>query len=208
MSSNDWKDLFGSDDEEDIETILQPIVTFPCIPGLKLIRQGLSHEQQMNLIESLIQHGYFDSSKDNNNQAMIFGDLPDYIHWLEPWIIQHYPDLFDSDILNRKPLFDQAILNMYRKGEGILSHVDLLRFEDGILIVSLLSSCAMTMKKDDEKHDVLLRPGDILALSKEARYDWEHGIEERLFDQVEGDIVERGTRISVTLRKLKIVSQY
>ncbi|KAI7902552.1 uncharacterized protein BX663DRAFT_509639 [Cokeromyces recurvatus] len=158
----------------------------------------------MGLIEALIQHGYF-ASKDSN-QGMIFGELPEYIRWLEPWVLQNYPGLFDSDILNRKPIFDQAILNMYKKGEGIASHVDLLRFEDGILIISLLSSCVMTMKncKEEEmKYDILLRPGDILALSKEARYDWEHGIEERLYDEIEGEIIERGTRISVTLRKLK-----
>ncbi|KAI8987568.1 hypothetical protein BDF20DRAFT_274650 [Mycotypha africana] len=53
------------------------------------------------------------------------------------------------------------------------------------------------------KYDVLLQPGDVLALSKEARYDWEHGIDKRLADEVDGDIIERGTRISVTLRKLK-----
>lgn len=50
--------------------------------------------------------------------------------------------------------------------------------------------------------DLLLRPGDILSLSNEARYNWEHGIEETLFDKVEGEIIERGTRLSITLRKL------
>lgn len=81
-----------------------------------------------------------------------------------------------------------------------------------------MSSCVMTMRparKDaasyhaentdnSNKHDILLCPGDVLALSREARYDWEHGIPSRLVDEMEnGQHIERGTRISVTLRKLK-----
>ena len=32
-------------------------------------------------------------------------------------------------VLSREPLFDQIIVNLYRPGEGIKSHVDLMRFE-------------------------------------------------------------------------------
>jgi alkylated DNA repair dioxygenase AlkB len=55
----------------------------------------------------------------------------------------------------------------------------------------------------NETIDILLRPGDVLALSKEARYQWKHGIEETLIDTYNGEHIERATRISVTLRKLK-----
>ncbi|CAO3652136.1 unnamed protein product [Mucor hiemalis] len=151
---------------------------------------------------------------------MCFGELPSYISWLSAWVKDKYPGLFQNDILNREPIFDQAILNLYKKGEGICSHVDLLRFEDGILIVSLLSSCVMTMRpvtsnskpsyhNNDQIEDpvntqqILLCPGDVLALSEEARYNWEHGIKETTHDYIGDQIIERGTRISVTLRKLK-----
>ncbi|KAL0138555.1 hypothetical protein V8B55DRAFT_1515846 [Mucor lusitanicus] len=219
MSNNiDWEDLFGSDDDSDKEVEerehAKPIITFEAIPGLKLIKQALSHQEQMSLTHALIDRNFFTG---NANQAMLFGELPDFIKWVEPWISDNYPDLFGQDIMHRQPLFDQAILNMYKKGQGITSHVDLLRFEDGILIISLMSSCVMTMRParkdatsyhaentdDSEKHDILLCPGDVLALSQEARYDWEHGIPSRLVDEIEGRSIERGTRISVTLRKLK-----
>lgn len=111
----DWQDLFGSDDEE-IEQeheATKPIITFDAIPGLKLIKQALSHQEQMALTHALIDRNYFTG---NANQAMLFGELPDFIQWIEPWIVENYPDLFDQDILNRQPLFDQAILNMYKKG--------------------------------------------------------------------------------------------
>ncbi|KAI8874757.1 hypothetical protein K501DRAFT_264733 [Backusella circina FSU 941] len=200
----DWKDLFG--DEEEEEDNIE-------IKGLTHIKQALDHDQQMLLVNQLIEHGYFS----NTNQAMCFGELPSYINWLIPWISTNHPTLFPREIMERQPLFDQAILNLYKKGQGIVSHVDLLRFEDGIIIISLLSSCVMTMRpansnkkgynqhqeqQDTLRRDILLRPGDILALSGEARYDWEHGIEEKLIDEIDGQIIERGTRISVTLRRL------
>lgn len=43
----------------------------------------------------------------------------------------------------RSPPFDSLAVNSYEAGEGIRSHVDLLRFEDGIAIVSLLSAVSM-----------------------------------------------------------------
>ncbi|CAO3697625.1 unnamed protein product [Rhizopus stolonifer] len=171
----------------------------------------------MTMVHDIIKNGYF-SGSENINQAMCFGKLPSFISPVEEIIYKSYSDLFPQEIISREPIFDQAILNLYQKGEGIVSHVDLLRFEDGILIVSLLSSCVMTMRAakdtstsyskdrthdDNLYHDILLRPGDILALSEDARYKWEHGIRERLVDEIDGEYIERGTRISVTLRKLK-----
>ncbi|GAA5803543.1 hypothetical protein EDC94DRAFT_660200 [Helicostylum pulchrum] len=189
----DWKELFGSDSEDEEETE---------IPGLTLVRQALDHAQQMAMTNAIIEQKYF---FDNVNQAMCFGELPSYLSWLSQWVLDECPHMFNTDILNREPLFDQAILNLYKKGEGICSHVDLLRFEDGILIVSLLSSCVMTLKEiaTDTTIDLLLNPGDILSLSGESRYQWEHGIKEQLFDTIDDQVIERGTRISVTLRKLK-----
>ncbi|KAG1464539.1 hypothetical protein G6F55_001714 [Rhizopus delemar] len=176
---NDWKELFGEEEEGEEENI----ITVPEIPGLKLIRQALSHEQQMTIVHEIIKDGYF-AGAENINQAMCFGRLPPYISWIETFIKQNYPSIFVEKIMNRKKLFDQAILNLYQKGEGIVSHVDLL-------------------SENSIRHDILLRPGDILALSEDSRYKWEHGIEEKLFDEIDGELIERGTRISVTLRKLR-----
>ncbi|KAI9276345.1 hypothetical protein BY458DRAFT_505572 [Sporodiniella umbellata] len=209
MQQYDWKDLFGEDELE--------VASIPKIPGLKHVKKALTHEQQMIMINDIIKGGYF-SSSENINQAMCFGKLPSFVEPIRSVCNELCSSLFSQEILDRHPIFDQAILNLYQKGEGIVSHVDLLRFEDGILIVSLLSSCVMTMRpasktsqsyektiydKDDNRFDILLRPGDILALSGDARYKWEHGIEEKTADMINGEYIERGTRVSVTLRKLK-----
>ncbi|RUS35043.1 hypothetical protein BC938DRAFT_476459 [Jimgerdemannia flammicorona] len=200
---------------------------FPSIPGLVLLRSALTHAQQSAIVRAVIDGGYFATPE--QNQTMHFGKLPPHVDWLGGWTVEVQrklkeegrEGLFPRAIVERTPLFDQAIVNLYTRGEGIKSHVDLARFADGILILSLLTSCVMTMRPASEASKVattyntntlttstvsipvLLRPGDVLSLSGPARYDWEHGIEERMFDVLpDGERIQRGTRISVTLRRM------
>lgn len=124
----------------------------------------------------------------------------------------------------------QAIINLYQPGEGISSHVDLLkRFGDGIIGVSLGSGCVMRFDRADEEKPETMKPkypGDItedgrcdlylpersiLVLSEDARYGWTHGIEKRQEDYVSADDgpgtppgkwIKRRVRLSVTFRWL------
>ncbi|KIO30918.1 hypothetical protein M407DRAFT_143941 [Tulasnella calospora MUT 4182] len=148
---------------------------------------------------------------------------------LRPHIPESTSDLLFPDTAGqsgrRKPA-RQAILNLYRPGEGITPHVDLLkRFGDGIIIVSLGSGTVMqlapvasppsgsSLNPEKESVDLWLEPRSILVLEKEARYGWTHGIPARKGDWVENDMmlsedddkaiwVERGVRVSITLRWL------
>ncbi|XP_059295095.1 uncharacterized protein LOC132048188 isoform X2 [Lycium ferocissimum] len=172
--------------------------------------------------------GWFAES--SSNQAMRFGDLPGWavelsssIH--EVIVSDNYVAesencekgkeacIFPQDLLWREPLFDQLIVNMYQPGEGICPHVDLMRFEDGIAIVSLESSCVMhfsrvkseTCKAQDpqQKVPVLLTPGCLILMWGEARYLWKHEINRKPGFQIwEGQEIDQNRRISVTLRKL------
>ena len=72
-------------------------------------------------------------------------------------------------IAERQPLFDQLIANKYKPGEGLKAHVDLMRFKDGIAIVSLQAAATLSFTKGKSKVDVLLLPGDLLLLEGEAR---------------------------------------
>ena len=53
----------------------------------------------------------------------------------------------DNQVQQRCPRFDQMIINGYQPGEGITAHVDLLKFDDGIAIVSLAAPAFMTFTK-------------------------------------------------------------
>jgi hypothetical protein len=133
----------------------------------------------------------------------------------------------------------QAIINLYHPGEGITPHVDLLgRYGDGIIGVSFNSSCVMRFdravpglqsdKDKSERWDLYLPERSIIVLSREARYDWTHGIDKKKRDYVslstdqvisrpdtnssdstsssrrasDGTWIDRGTRLSITFRWL------
>lgn len=124
----------------------------------------------------------------------------------------------------------QAIINLYRPGEGISPHVDLLqRFGDGIVGLSLGSGCVMQFQpapgggassRGDgasctgdlrRSWDLYLPERSVLVLSGDSRYGWTHGIEGCTEDFVQGTEVgttnggkwiARGVRLSITFRWL------
>ncbi|KAF9622032.1 hypothetical protein IFM89_029316 [Coptis chinensis] len=101
---------------------------------------------------------------------------------------------------------------------GICAHVDLMRFEDGIAIVSLESSCVMHFtrveteassieigekKESVLKTPILLTPGSLILMFGEARYLWKHEINRNAgFQMWGGQEIHQQKRTSVTLRRL------
>lgn len=94
-----------------------------------------------------------------------------------------------------------------------------MRFEDGIAIVSLESSCVMHFTQVEgtdcdiankgktdtamTKIPLYLTPGSLVLMSGEARYCWKHEINRKPGFQIwEGQELNQRRRISVTLRKL------
>ncbi len=138
------------------------------------------------------------------NQAMRFGvaDFPDALMHLAHTVAERVP-LFTPSIRTRTPLFDQLIVNRYVPPQGLASHIDLPhRFADGIMGVSLCGTCVMHFKRGSQQHSVLLRPGDVLAMHGESRWEWEHGIDEALEYMWCGERVVRQERLSVTFRAM------
>ncbi|PRQ26351.1 putative tRNA (carboxymethyluridine(34)-5-O)-methyltransferase [Rosa chinensis] len=234
--SSDSEDLeLGDGSESDPNQRWVPIEQ---IKGLWLCRDFLSPQNQSALLSTIQNERWFTEA--SHNQAMRFGDLPDWAAELSDSIHKvvlscdsdsHPIELgsarggkqnvspFPSELLSRVPLFDQLILNSYQPGEGICAHVDLLRFEDGIAILSLESSCVMHFSpvegtsggflvdqgKDPvtTKIPVYLTPGSLILLSGEARYQWKHEINRKPgFQKWQGEELNQKKRISITLRKL------
>ncbi|XP_073314693.1 alkylated DNA repair protein ALKBH8 homolog [Primulina huaijiensis] len=206
------------------------------INGLWICRGFLSPDQQSSLLSALEKEGYF--AEASHNQAMRFGDLPCWAIELSYNIRENVrfsgcvPEYTDSitvdenekicpfplDMLWREPLFNQLIVNIYQPGEGICAHIDLMRFEDGIAIISLESSCVMhfTRVECETSHiekmnegctslsriPVLLVPGSLVLMWGEARYLWKHQINRKPgFQLWEGQEIEQKRRTSVTLRR-------
>ncbi|GAB4855028.1 hypothetical protein Ancab_023614 [Ancistrocladus abbreviatus] len=201
------------------------------INGLWLCKDFLSPEQQSFLLSALENEGWF--TEESHNQAMRFGDLPLWAIELSNSIHEvasnngnesevadftmENPDhddeacILPSHLLWREPFFDQLIANVYQPGEGICAHVDLMRFEDGIAIISLESSCVMHFSLEDgeevpprAKLPVYLTPGSLLIMWGDARYRWKHEINRKPGFQVwEGQDIDQKKRTSITLRKLR-----
>jgi len=120
----------------------------------------------------------------------------------------------DGLMLNRP---DQLTVNQYEPGQGIPPHVDThSAFEDSILSLSLGSQVTMEFSHPNgDVVPVLLPRRSLLCMKEEARYLWTHGIIPRKSDIVYTQdtdattspeqhltLLERGTRISLTFRKI------
>ncbi|KAJ7041116.1 hypothetical protein C8F04DRAFT_1303735 [Mycena alexandri] len=183
----------------------------PPIPGLFFTPSLLLPLELADQITEFCLKHYF--NQPGVNQIMLFGAASDSTPGLLAFI-KHQPLVKFTPFFPRTPTHArQAILNLYHPGEGITPHVDLLkRFGDGIVGLSLGSSCVMQFTRVEEADDnvrlkqLFLPERTMIVLSGDAHYAWTHGIEKRTTDLV-GDaktfrIVERGVRLSITFRWL------
>uniref|UniRef100_A0A383VZM1 Alpha-ketoglutarate-dependent dioxygenase AlkB-like domain-containing protein n=1 Tax=Tetradesmus obliquus TaxID=3088 RepID=A0A383VZM1_TETOB len=173
----------------------------PPIEGLTRLPGFLNQQQQELLLQHVDATGWFSAAasphlacstanntstdRDNNcssstgtrgrsNQAMVFGvsNMPQWLQQLAGQLPlqQHWP----AELANRSPPFDTAIINLYYPGDGITPHVDLLRFADGIAIVSLGDAAIMNFTPDncEFQHEV----HDFTPIDNEAQGElhWQH----------------------------------
>ncbi|KDN38644.1 hypothetical protein K437DRAFT_259341 [Tilletiaria anomala UBC 951] len=225
-SSSDGDSGSGSDGDA-----LQPAIqALPFnISGLFFFRNLIDQPLQDDIVAEIASQKYFDRERD---QVMLFESavsdtsnrcLPTWTNSLISKLAALLQDqvppsvhelLFSSQAragcdVDRQ--LRQLIVNMYRPGQGIADHVDLLtRFGDGVMICSFLSGIAMELKQlSNNQHVSLWLPaGSVLILTGDARYTWTHGIEARMVDHVQLTSsrsrqtfrIARQHRLSVTIR--------
>lgn len=90
--------------------------------------------------------------------------------------VQRIADSLYKDLGTR---YTQCIANEYTSGQGIGAHVDSSVFGDSIATVSLLDTCALTMRHRGEVYVQTLEPRSLLVLDGSARWAWTHCIEPR-----------------------------
>ena len=180
------------------------------IPGLKYVPEYITFEEQNQLIHAIdqqewslklkrrVQHyGYRYDYKDGSlASANYLGALPD-------WAENIATRLFNDKLTEKA--FDQLIVNEYQPGQGIISHVDCVPcFGNTIISLSLGSHCVMdfTHSQTQQKISLLLSPGSLVVMHREARYLWQHGIAPRKKDKYKGTEITRTRRISMTFREV------
>ena len=99
---------------------------------------------------------------------------------------------------------DQLVANEYPSGTGIFPHVDAPFFDDTVVSVSLGSSCVMLFTESDSGRveEMFLEPRSALVIAGDARDKWKHSIPPRPQDTRMDQIIWRGTRVSLTFRKM------
>ncbi|KAJ3220923.1 hypothetical protein HK099_003908 [Clydaea vesicula] len=210
-------ELFGSDSEDELERHQkaknQNIYLSNIqknISGLNIYKNFLDTKSLNNINFHINNQNWFDPVN-NINQKVYFGDIPQFLYenLIDELILRN---VFKNNlhISDRFPLFDHLISNFYAPGEGLTHHIDLPhKFQDGIVICSIKGTCEMEFRLKNEQEylqviGVFLEPGDVVCLTGEARWKWEHGIRNKTYDKdFGGNMIKRTERISINLRKLK-----
>lgn len=204
-------DLFNPVPEnlDDIPSINEGVNLSP-INGLQYIPNFITCAEEKNLINAVnratwlndlkrrVQHyGYkYDYRARALNYSMYLGDLPE-------WTLLFTKRILKDKLIKENP--DQLIVNEYLPGQGIANHVDCQPcFDETIFSLSLGSTCLMDFVNVQNKDamSLLLEPRSLLLMTGEARYGWSHGIVGRKSDEYRGQNFARGTRISLTFRKV------
>jgi alkylated DNA repair dioxygenase AlkB len=175
-----------------------------AIPGARYVRSflpdwsellaAIDREPWLNDLSRRVQHyGYrYDYKARKVTRDMYLGELPPMLRSITLKLV--HDGLFHT-------LPDQAIVNEYKPGQGIASHVDCVPcFGDTIATLSLGGECEMEFAymRTGEVQRTILELGSLLVLSGEARYKWTHAIRARLSDNGR----PRGRRVSVTFRNV------
>lgn len=207
-SNADQPSLFTDPESFPNPTITPPDV--PAIAGLRYIRDFIDQQKHDELLCQIdaspwltdlkrrVQHyGYkYDYKSRSVNYSMRIGPLPQ-------WAEELADILCERRLTLERP--DQVIVNEYRPGQGIASHVDCVPcFTDTIISLSLGSPCVMefTNKETGQVLPLLVEPRSLFIMQGEARFAWMHGIPARKTDKYQGRTIQRGRRVSLTFRKV------
>ena len=177
------------------------------IPGLRYQPGFLSEEEEMDVIGNIrasewqqglkrrVQHyGWkYDYGSRKVDPTMRVGPLPG-------WADVIARRLVDEGFVPQYP--DQVIVNEYVGKQGISKHVDSEEsFADGIAMVSLGESWEMVFRHGKRKEVGTLERRSVAVMKDDARYRWTHEIPARK-NEPGPPRRERGTRISLTFRKV------
>jgi alkylated DNA repair dioxygenase AlkB len=176
------------------------------IPGLLYVPDYLSPDEHDTLVRALDaqpwrtdlsrrtqQYGY---AYEHRKAAL---NTDDYLGPLPAWLAPLTDRLVADGIYPATP--DQCIVNEYEPGQGIGKHTDHVEaFGPMVVSVSLLAPAVLEFKCDEVTVPVALAPRSLLVLRGEARYEWRHGMAARSTDVIDGTVVPRTRRISVTFR--------
>ncbi|KAI9595486.1 hypothetical protein BDF19DRAFT_442134 [Syncephalis fuscata] len=101
---------------------------------------------------------------------------------------------------------DSVIVNEYEKGQGIMPHTDgPSAFGPVVASLSLLSDCLFTFDNPADPEYTLsikLPRRSLVIMRGFTRYQLRHGIAKNLVEFHNGETIDRGRRVSLTIRRI------
>lgn len=166
----------------------------------KLIKKIYKSEWDTRLSRRVQHYGHlYEYNHVNNNNANEAPDIP-------KWIIKLYNKIVEHNIIPEIDISKlQVIVNEYTPGQGIGKHIDdPKKFGNWIISVSLGSGCEIVFenKKTKELHKKYVDKCSLYKMELDARYLWTHQIMSKKTDEVNENIINRDTRISITFREM------
>jgi len=181
--------------------IPEPSSSSVSIPGLDVQLNSVSPEDEAALIQFIDSRPWEVKVK---RRVQHYGHEFDYVSKLNGQIKDPIPELFRKLV----PDFSQCTVNEYTPGIGIASHVDTHScFDETMVVLSLGAPITMIFTNQESKHSYYIPCRSKMVFSGEARYLYQHGIPSRTTDLVDGNLVDRRRRISLTFRNLRAPDQ-
>lgn len=188
------------------------LTTTSVISGLTYIPNYINVTQQSHLVHLINQQVWSIESVESKRRIQQHGYryeykngflvAASYLGLLPNWGQSLAQQFYDRQLIATVP--DQLTVNEYEPGQGLTSHIDCVScFGNTITTLSLVSSSVMefTHSQTQETVKILLLPGSLLILQKEARYSWKHGVAACTIDTYMGKEFLRTRRVSLTFRK-------
>jgi alkylated DNA repair protein alkB family protein 8 len=187
-------------------------------PGLRLVEDFLSEDEEAALLNQLDEEGSWDDRLSRRVQH--YGYEFDYQsrkalagHPMIPFpalaqrTLQRIADELCPDAVN----LNQLTVNEYLPGQGISAHIDTHScFGDMMLSVSLGADILMRFipasahVSQQERLSFWLPRRSVLIMEGPSRFAFKHAIPLRKTDSVDGEIVKRERRVSLTFRSIRL----
>ncbi|KAI7865361.1 hypothetical protein BDF14DRAFT_1689565, partial [Spinellus fusiger] len=184
------------------------------VPGLLLIPDFISEEEEVDIIERVNQQQWsglgIEPNPELKRRTQQYGYLFSYRYRK---VLEEYGPLpgFVQPVVTRMMALglmpvtpNHLLVNEYNADQGIMPHIDApALFGPCIGSLSLLSPCVMEFTRPGHSEAIVLPRRSLLILSGSARYDYKHSIsKETVHKTVHGPPIHRDKRISLTFREI------
>lgn len=170
---------------------------------LTIVEDYLSKNEEKELLEYIYSQPW---SKVLSRRVQHYGYEYSYFPPYGVKKTKEIPKLFLNYINKINPKFNQVIVNEYLPGQGIGKHTDHKLFFNDMICSLSLGSPTIIFRKGENREEIFLKNKSLLIMSGESRWKWTHEIPQRKGDAINGNYIERQTRISLTFRE--VVNEY